>query len=174
MHKAQNIDSPELNPDPITKAPGSHPIGTGVGAAAGGAAVAGAAVITGAVLGSAIGPVGTAIGAAVGAAVGAVAGGLAGKEVAESINPTFEHTYWRTNYMSRPYMVTDMTYDDYGPAYQYGWETRSLQPGKTFKDIENDLEQNWEKVKGKSRLMWHQATAATRDAWDRVTPSKHH
>ena len=53
------------NADPITNAPGSHPIETGIGAAAAGAA-------TGMVAGAFTGPVG----AAVGAAVGAVAGGL--------------------------------------------------------------------------------------------------
>ena len=43
------------NPDPITGAPGSHPIETGVGAAVGGAA-------TGMAVGAVAGPVGTAIG----------------------------------------------------------------------------------------------------------------
>jgi uncharacterized protein (TIGR02271 family) len=68
-------DNPE-NRDPITKEPGAHPIGTGVGAAAAGAA--------GAAVGSVAGPVGT----AVGATAGAVVGGLGGKAVAESFNPT--------------------------------------------------------------------------------------
>src|SRR5206468_7106097 len=56
------------NRDPLTGAPGAHPIGTAAGAVAGG-------VATGAAVGSVAGPVGT----AVGAAVGAVVGGLAGK-----------------------------------------------------------------------------------------------
>ena len=57
----------DQNRDPITGAPGAHPVGTGVGAASGG--VAGAAVGT---------VVGGPVGAVVGAAVGAIAGGLAG------------------------------------------------------------------------------------------------
>ena len=65
------------NRDPITGAPGAHPVGTGVGAAAGG-------IAAGAAAGSVAGPVGT----VVGAAVGAVAGGLAGKGVAEKVDPT--------------------------------------------------------------------------------------
>jgi outer membrane lipoprotein SlyB len=64
------------NKDPISGAPGSHPVGTGTGAAGG--AVAGAAI------GSVAGPIGT----VAGAVVGAIAGGLAGKEVAENLNPT--------------------------------------------------------------------------------------
>jgi uncharacterized protein (TIGR02271 family) len=67
----------DANPDPITGAPGSHPVGTGVGAVAGGLAA-------GAAAGSVAGPVGT----VAGAAVGAVAGGLAGKGVAEAVEPT--------------------------------------------------------------------------------------
>ena len=70
------------NADPITGAPGAHPVGVGLGAAAGGVAggiAAGAAVGT-----VAAGPVGT----VVGAAVGAIAGGLGGKAVAEHFDPT--------------------------------------------------------------------------------------
>src|SRR6478672_4189022 len=72
----------ETNPDPITGAPGAHPIGVGLGAAAGGIAAAAAA---GTLAG---GPIGT----VVGAAIGAVVGGLAGKGAAESMNPSVDDT----------------------------------------------------------------------------------
>jgi hypothetical protein len=74
----EKTERPESNADPITGAPGAHPIGVGLGAAAGGIA-AGAAAGT-----LAAGPIGT----VVGAAIGAVVGGLAGKGAAESMNPT--------------------------------------------------------------------------------------
>jgi ElaB/YqjD/DUF883 family membrane-anchored ribosome-binding protein len=74
----EQAECPETNPDPITGAPGAHPVGVGLGAAAGGIA-AGAAAGT-----FAAGPIGT----VVGAAIGAVVGGLAGKGAAESVNPT--------------------------------------------------------------------------------------
>jgi hypothetical protein len=70
----------EANPDPLSGAAGSHPVGTGIGAAGGAAA--------GASIGAVAGPVG----AAVGTLVGAVAGGLAGKGAAEAINPTDPRT----------------------------------------------------------------------------------
>src|SRR5436853_6114369 len=79
---------PEPNRDPITGAPGSHPVGTGIGAAVGGAAA------TGAVMGTAAGPAGT----IAGAAVGAVVGGLVGKGIAEKVDPTREDVYWRENH----------------------------------------------------------------------------
>src|SRR5262245_54217835 len=103
----------DSNRDPLSGEPGAHPVGVGVGAAAGGAAA-------GALGGAAAGP----IGAAVGAVAGAVAGGYAGKEVAESIDPTLESAYWRENYASRPYTDRNMAYEDYEPAYRYGWESR--------------------------------------------------
>jgi phage tail tape-measure protein len=77
-----NTRSVGTNRDPITGAPGAHPVGVGLGAAAGGIA-AGAAAGT-----VAVGPVGT----VVGAAVGAIAGGLGGKAVAEHFDPTLEGT----------------------------------------------------------------------------------
>jgi hypothetical protein len=164
MKTKQRIDTPERNPDPITKAPGSHPIGTGVGAAAGGAVGIGAAIATGAVVGSVVGPIGTAIGIA----VGAVAGGLAGKGVAEEVNPTVEETYWRENYASRPYVTEGASREDFAPAYRYGWESHDRYPDKSFDDVEVDLERDWEQGKGESRLPWTKAKPASRDAWDRI------
>ncbi len=146
------------NRDPISGAPGAHPVGTGVGAAAGGMA-AGAAV------GTVAGPVGTVIGAA----VGAVVGGLAGKGIAEQIDPTVETAYWRENYVSRPYVTKGATFDDYGPAYQYGVDNYSKYPGKKFDQVESDLSRDWQRAKGKSSLTWENAKHAAKDSWQRVS-----
>jgi hypothetical protein len=147
----------DRNEDPITGAPGAHPVGVGVGAAAGGAA-------TGAAVGTFAGPVGT----AVGIAAGAVVGGLAGKAVAEEIDPTAEETYWRDNYKDRPYYEKGLDYDAYRPAYRYGWEAHSRYSGRKFEEVESDLSRDWDRVKANSRLSWEKAKHATRDAWDRV------
>lgn len=150
---------PGSNPDPITKEPGSHPVGTGLGAAGG--AAAGAAV--GAAVG---GPVG----AVVGGAVGAVAGGAAGHATGEAVNPTVEEGYWRENYKNRPYFRAGRNYSDYQPAYKYGWESASRNDyaGKKFEDVESDLERNWDKARGTSSTAWNESREATRDAWNRV------
>ena len=145
------------NRDPISGAPGAHPVGTGAGAAAGGAA--------GAVAGAAFGGP---VGAVVGGAVGAVAGGLAGKGIAEAIDPTAEDAYWRENYRTRPYYESAVSYDELSPAYRYGWESRAQYHGRRFEDVESDLERGWEKAKMKSSLGWTKAKLATRDAWDRI------
>lgn len=143
------------NRDPLTGAPGAHPVGVGVGAAAGGMA-AGAAV------GTVAGPVGT----IVGAAVGAVVGGLAGKGVAESIEPTVEDAYWRENYTSRDYVAQGRSYDDYGPAYGYG--VSRYDADRPFEDVEPDLADGWMGARGASTLGWGEAAPAARDAWERI------
>jgi hypothetical protein len=148
--------TPDANRDPLTGAPGSHPVGTGIGAAAGGIA-AGAAAGT-----LAAGPVGT----VVGAAVGAVAGGLAGKAVAESIDPTVVDSHWRGRYDREPYYESGMTYDDYAPSYRLGADARVRNENARFEEVEHSLARDYEKVKGKSRLGWEKAKRSARAGWD--------
>ena len=148
----------DLNRDPISGAPGAHPVGTGVGAAAGG-------VAAGALAGSVAGPVGT----IVGAAIGAVAGGLAGKGIAESIDPTADEKYWRDNFSSRPYVKRDSKFDDYGPAYRHGADSYGRSNGRSFDDAEPELKRDWERVRGNSSLSWANARDASRDAWQRTS-----
>lgn len=145
------------NRDPLTGAPGAHPVGTAAGAIAGG-------VATGAAVGTVAGPIGTAIGAA----VGAIVGGLAGKGIAEQIDPTREDAYWRENYSTRPY-ASGASYDDYGPAYAYGVSSYPRYAGRTFDDVEPELSRDWDNVKGESSLTWDRAKMATKDAFHRVS-----
>lgn len=145
----------DTNPDPITGAPGSHPVGTGVGAAGAGAA--------GAAIGAMAGPAG----AVVGAVVGAVAGGLAGKATAEAIDPTAEDAYWRDNHSGRPY-AKGSDYATYQPAYRYGWEARDRYPDRSFDEIEPELASNWRTARGQTKLEWEKAKLAARDAWTHV------
>jgi hypothetical protein len=161
MDDRDSIKQPGANRDPITGAPGAHPIGVGVGAAAGGIA-AGAAAGT-----VAAGPVGT----VVGAAVGAIVGGLGGKAVAEHFDPTVEETYWRGNFENEPYYREGMTYDDYAPAYRLGGEASEQYGDVPFEHIEGDLAENYRSSRGESRLEWDHAKDATRAAWDRIKGS---
>jgi len=154
----RNEERKDANRDPISGAPGSHPVGTGLGAAAGG-------VAAGAAAGSVAGPVGT----AVGAAIGAVAGGLAGKGIAEMIDPTVEEAYWRETYSSRPYVTNGASFDDYGPAYMYGVENYPRYAGRSFDEVEPELGREWQRAKGRSSLTWENAKHATRDSWQRVS-----
>lgn len=82
MTDNRDLRKPDTNPDPLTGAPGAHPVGTGLGAGGGG--------IAGAVAGA---TVGGPVGAVIGGVAGAVMGGLTGKGVAEAVNPTAEDAY---------------------------------------------------------------------------------
>ncbi len=155
--KPEDRDNSDANRDPLTGAPGSHPVGTGLGAAAGGMAA-------GAAAGTVAGPVGTIIGAA----AGAVIGGLAGKAVGEVFDPTVEDAYWSKNYAGEPYYKAGYTYDDYAPAYRTGYTARKQYAGKKYDEIERNLEADYNRAKGNSRLGWDQAKDATKAAWHRV------
>ena len=155
MNESKVDDNPG-NLDPITKAPGAHPVGVGIGAAAGGVA-AGAAAGT-----LAAGPVGTVIGAA----IGAVVGGLGGKAIAEHFDPTVESQYWRDNHAKQPYYQAGKEYDDYEPAYRAGWEGRNRNPDSTFEEAEPELAKSYQ-TGGPAGLAWDDARPAMQAAWNR-------
>jgi uncharacterized protein (TIGR02271 family) len=159
-HSEKKVDLPPTgsrNPDPITDAPGSHPIETGIGAA-----------VAGAASGLAVGAVAGPVGAAVGAAVGAVAGGLAGKGIGEIIDPTTQDNWLRDNFESRPYVKKGEKYDSYHHAYRYGGEAESKYQGRPFDEAEDEIKRDWGKSKDHSGMEWTHARDAVRDAYDRT------
>ncbi len=144
------------NLDPLTREPGSHPVGTGVGAAIGGAGA-------GAAAGMVAGPAG----ALAGAVAGAVGGAFGGRAAAEAINPTAEEAWWKDNYQRESYYETGRAFDDYAPAYRLGTSGRIGYSG-SFETYEGQLAEGWDARRGSSTLSWQQARGATRAAWDRV------
>ena len=155
----ENPEGTDANRDPISGAPGAHPVGTGLGAAGGGAA--------GAALGAVAGPVG----AAVGLVAGAIAGGLGGKGVAEQIDPTTADAYWREQYSSRSYVDRNTPYETYAPAYRTGYTGRSRYPEKSYEEAEADLRRDYDGSDGSAQLGWEKAQPAVRDAWHHVDES---
>lgn len=148
--------TPDSNPDPITGAPGSHPVGV----AGGGVAGAGAGAAVGGLIG---GP----IGAAVGGVIGAVAGAAVGKGAAEAVDPTVEDAYWQSNYTGRPY-AKGREYSYHQSAYRYGWESASKYPGKSFEEVEPTLQKEWHKVRGTASAEWQDVRDAVRDSYERI------
>lgn len=133
-----------------------HSIGSGTGAAAG------------AVTGAAIGTVGGPLGALAGAAIGGIAGAKAGDEVAEMVNPTEYTAQFEKTFQDKPYYNSSRTWQDYSPAYQYGYNTYGTYRGRKFDDVETELERDWDNVKADSRLAWNEARAAVRDGWHSI------
>lgn len=130
-----------------------HSIGEGTGAATG--------AVTGAVVGSAAGPVGTVVGALAGGVVGAKAGGA----IAEAINPTDYNDYFQNSFRKTAYYKGGREWNDYEPAYKYGYDTYAQYRGQTFDDVEYALERDWNAAKANSRLAWNEARDAVRDSW---------
>jgi hypothetical protein len=83
------------------------------------------------------------------------------------INPTVEDAHWRHAFKAEPYYVPGFGYDEYSPAFRVGY-TGPLRRAGNFGALEGALEEDWRRVKGRSRLTWEQARPAVRAAWDRV------
>ncbi|MBV9658663.1 MAG: hypothetical protein JO295_11190 [Verrucomicrobia bacterium] len=154
--------SRDTNPDPITGAPGSHPVGTGIGAAGAGA--------TGAAIGAAVGGP---VGAVVGATIGAVAGGAAGHGVAEAIDPTAHDAYWRENHARQSFAGTG-GYDQYRSAYRTGYMGAGRYGSRSFDESENELRNDYESAKDSASVSWEHAKHATRAAFDRAGQELRH
>jgi hypothetical protein len=90
------------------------------------------------------------------------------EDQAPVINPTAEEAHWRNAFRDEPYYRPELGYDDYSPAYRVGY-TGPIRRAGSFSALENELHQDWDRVKGRSRLTWTEARQATRAAWERVT-----
>lgn len=65
-----------------------------------------------------------------------------------------------------------LSYDHYSPAYRVGYPAPLRRRG-SFASLEQDLQQDWKRVKGPSLLTWPEAREATRAAWERVVIEDH-
>lgn len=183
------IDDIEDHRDPITGAPDSHPVETGMGAAAFGT--------LGALVGTVVGPLGTIAGAAIGSAIGGVIGHnagenaehaeqveqadrlIAGNEAAAHLDTTPTDLYGRIepdltrDFAQRPY-ASSADFDTYQPAYRYGAEAYQTHgPRGWSEELETDLRTGWEKTQDATHLGYDRAKDAIRDAWNAAERSIH-
>lgn len=81
-----------------------------------------------------------------------------------------EAHYWRNHYTEQPYYSSDLTYEDYQPAFRVGYEgyTRYHSTGRTFDEVELELQRDYERDTDRAGLAWETAKLAARDAWYRV------
>lgn len=82
---------------------------------------------------------------------------------------TTETGYWRNTYKTRPYFDAKRDYDYYEPAYRYGFESADRYRGRSWNDVQADLERGWENYKLRGKLAWNEIKDAVRDSWDRAT-----
>lgn len=83
------------------------------------------------------------------------------------IDPAAEEAYWSQNYRRETYYERGYTFADYHPGYRTGWEGRARYEGRTFDEVERDLEFDYAQNRGKSRLDWDKNRHAARAAWER-------
>lgn len=77
-----------------------------------------------------------------------------------------EDDYWRQNYSTRSYIRRDAPYEDYRTAYMFGWQAQKRYPGKTFDQVIDELEREWNAANQGSNMTWEEAQHPARDAWD--------
>lgn len=119
----------------------------------------------GAVTGATIGAVGGPPGMAIGAALGAAVGGTAGATAAVHTNPSQYNEHFLKLYPSSSYYQPGHDWNDYQPAYEYGYRTYGTHQGRSFDEVEPQLAQQWEAAREGSRLSWEHAREAVRDGW---------
>jgi len=142
-----------------------HPRETGdeVGEAAGG--------ISGVVVGAAIGSLGGPVGAVIGGIAGAVGGWWAGRAVADAAQEysVGDEAVYRNHFDNSPNRLADRKYESVSPAYQIG-HIAARNPdyqGRTFDEIEPDIERGWIKAAAMGHDDWHRVRDYARDAYDR-------
>ncbi len=81
-----------------------------------------------------------------------------------------EDNYWQENFSSRPYALGPDYYDQFRPAYRYGFESARDGLGRTWDEAEPDLESGWQRAREANGTpsTWDEIKTAVRDAWDRV------
>jgi hypothetical protein len=82
-----------------------------------------------------------------------------------------EDSWWRENYGGRPY-ATGRSYEEFRPAYRYGYESGRHHMGRTWNEVEADLRTGWDKYENRGTSTWDNVKNAVRDAWHRVTGQK--
>ncbi|MEO5933146.1 MAG: hypothetical protein ABIQ08_06305 [Duganella sp.] len=77
---------------------------------------------------------------------------------------THFRSHWQSNYAS-----AGGRYEDYDPAYRYGWSMAfdASYRGRPWNDVEPELRSDWESRHRQSA--WDRFKAAIREGWDRMT-----
>lgn len=82
-----------------------------------------------------------------------------------SVLSDLEETHFRNHFRDAAYYSTGRDWNDYAPAYRYGYAARAAYRGRRFIDVEHLLARDWNGRKGASRLLWAEARGAVMDAW---------
>jgi hypothetical protein len=73
---------------------------------------------------------------------------------------------WADRFMSRPFHVCGLRFADYAPAIRLGLQR--FRDDTLFDDVRCRLADEWDSVRGCSRLTWLEAQHAAHAAWERA------
>ena len=81
-----------------------------------------------------------------------------------------EDNYWNENFSSRPYSLGPDYYDQFRPAYRYGFESAHRHANRPWDEVEPELRRDWDRYEhgGRDRSAWETIKDAVRDAFDRA------
>ena len=81
-----------------------------------------------------------------------------------------EDAWWSEHFGSRPYAV-GRGYEEFRPAFRYGFESGRGDREREWKEVEADLRSGWDRFEGKGPggARWEDIKDAVKDAWHRVT-----
>lgn len=73
---------------------------------------------------------------------------------------------WAAPFLSRPSEPSGLPFSDYAPAVRLGYHR--FREDTLFEDVCSRLSDEWEEVRGTSRLSWLEARHAVQAAWERA------
>ncbi|MCI4568052.1 hypothetical protein [Lysobacter sp. CFH 32150] len=103
--------------------------------------------------------------APVGTVIGAFAT-TAAKITVEASDPADNYIeHFHSSYHNAAYYKGGRDWNDYAPAYRFGYDSYRHYRGQDFEDVEHALARDWNSVRAGSRLAWDEARGAVRDSW---------
>lgn len=86
-----------------------------------------------------------------------------------------ERRWWRENFRSRPYVTADGEFDEYEPAWRYGFESAGHHHGREWNEVEPELREGWPHYehRGRRNPRWDEVRESVRDAWDHLRGREH-
>lgn len=73
--------------------------------------------------------------------------------------------YWQNQYTREVSYDSAHDFDDYEPGYRAGYEGFRKHAGRSFDEVQDQLADDYARIKGNSRLAWDKAVHAARAAW---------
>ncbi len=94
-------------------------------------------------------------------------GAVLNKDEVRRVDAAVEEAYWKSHFTGEKYGERDAVYATYQPAFRAGYIGRNRYPGKTFEEVEQNLQRDYDRLKGSATLPWVRARFAALDAWNR-------